>query len=837
MYIDKMTPGHTQHSRIPVILLAVITLLLQFSLANATVLSADTVWDKEINLGEDLLIPHGVTLTMRPGTTVKVSPAETTKTDPEFISPLTEITVRGRIIIEGDVNAPVTLTSSESGKGAEWAGILIDGGEALIRNCSIKRADSALYLIDGTLTALNVSLTDNRHGATLLGRKNAASIKNSQIHNNDYGVIIITDAEPVLTGTKIGGNRKKDLWKEDLPVSSDYRPSNQPTNNPPLARIYRDEALLGDTLWQGRVRVDGNLRIPEGSRLLIAPGAIIEFTRKDTNGDGIGENGILIQGMLIAKGTKEKPIIFRSTESNRSMGDWDSVNLMNSDKAENLVENCTFEDAYRGLHFHYSTVKVSSSRFSNNYRGIQFQESSVEILDSDFFANKSAVQGRDSTVQFSGNRLFDNHQGVNFFRNNLLFSANRVSGSLKEGVRIREGSASLSGNEVIANRQGVLLADLFYGTISGNVLANSSETGLAMRNVDNIDVSGNYLGKNGANGLNLQEARAAINGNLFAFNAERGIGIVSFSGDITRNNIIGNGLYAIDLESPEDITADGNWWGGETPAAVVFDKRKDPARGAVKAERLAANPFAFTWPVAELSGNLTLAGEIIFKKAQLVPAKSVLSVAPGTTVRFAANTGLTVNGKLLSIGTKTQPITFTSLADKKSGAWNELVIEQALDSSLSYTIIEYASWGIHGHFTNLTLDHILARHNNGGMRFRSGPVIIRNSVFKNNGIGIRSYMGNATIEDNVITENEIGLFVRERGSGLTVRRNNFFANSDYNIRSGDFNSEDIQATGNWWGSSDPAKTIFDGRQEEGVGKVIFEPFLTKPLELERAGMQ
>lgn len=823
--------------RIPAILLPCITLLLQFSLANAAIITSDTVWQKEINLGEDLLIPPGVTLTLRPGTTVKVSPAETTKTDPEFISPLTEITVRGRIIIEGEVNAPVTFTSPESGRGAEWAGILIDGGEALIRNCVIKRADSALYLMNGKLTALNVSLTDNRHGATLLGKKNPATITNSQIHNNDYGLIIVTDAEPVLTGTKISDNRKKDLWKEDIPVSPDYQGRSRTAANPPLARIYRDEALLGDTVWQGRVRVDGNLRIPEGSRLLIAPGAIIEFSRKDTNGDGIGENGILIQGNLIAKGTQEKPIIFRSAESNRNMGDWDSVNLMNSDKAENLVENCSFEDAYRGLHFHYSTVTVSGTSFSNNFRGIQFQESSVEILGSDFTANKSAVQGRDSTVRFSGNRLFDNHQGVNFFRNNLVFSANRISGSLKEGVRIREGSAAVDLNIVSANRQGILVADLYYGTISGNVVAGSSETGLALRNVDNLEITDNYLGKNGANGLNLLDARAAIKGNLIAFNAERGIGIVSFAGDITANNIIGNGLYAIDLESPEDVAADGNWWGGETPAAVVFDKRKDPARGAVKADRFLPAPLAFTWPVEELSGNLILAGEIIFKRAQLVPANSVLSVAAGTTVRFAANTGLTVHGKLLSKGTKTQPVTFTSLADKKPGAWNEIVLEQALDSAIAHTIIEYATWGIHGHFTNLTLDHILVRHNAGGMRFRSGPVTVKNSVFRENGIGIRSYMGNALIESNIIAENEVGLFVRERGSGLTISGNNFFANSDYNIRSGDFNSEDIQATGNWWGTSTPGETIFDGRQEEGVGKVIFEPFLTQPLKLESAGVQ
>lgn len=818
-------------------LLLFLTLLSPLSPAHAAVITANTVWQNEITVTEDILVPQGVTLTVRPGTVIKVSPAETTKTDPEFISPLAEITVRGRIIVEGSPLTPVKFISSEAGKGGEWAGILIDGGEALLKNCVISGADSALYLIDGNLTALNMTLTDNRHGATLIGKKGNAVIKNSSITNNDYGIIIISDAEPTLTGTTITGNRKKDLWKEDLPGSPDYQQAIQSKTIQPLARTYGDEALLGDTVWRGRVKVDGNLRIPEGSRLLITAGTIIEFSRKDSNGDGIGENGILIQGTLTAKGTKDAPIIFRSAENNRNVGDWDSVNLMNSDKAENLIENCIFEDAYRGLHFHYSTVRVAGSRFSNSYRGIQFQESSVEILDSDFIANKSAVQGRDSSVLFSGNRLFDNHQGVNFFRNNLVFSANRITGSLKEGVRIREGSAAVDRNIVTANRQGIMIADLYYGSISNNIVAGSSESGLAMRNVDNIEVVGNYLGKNGANGLNLQEARAEIEGNLLAFNSERGIGITSFFGSITGNNIVGNGLYAIDLEAPNDIEADGNWWGGESPATVVYDKRKDPARGLVKADIFSKSPHAFTWPATELAGKLMLAGEIILKDAHSVPQNSVLTVAPGTTIRFGDGAGLTVHGRLTSTGTAVKPIIFTSLSEKKPGAWNEIVLEQALDSSFAYTVIEYATWGIHGHFTNLTLDHILARHNNGGMRFRSGPVTVKHSVFRENGIGIRSYIGNAVIEDNIITQNEIGLFVRERGSGLTLRRNNFFANTDYNIRSGDFNTEDIPATGNWWGSADPAGTFYDGRQEDGVGKVLFEPFLTESLNLETAGVK
>ncbi len=837
LMVNRVTRQPNIGNRVILSLILLLFLLLPPQNAEAAIIATDTVWQNEMLLTEDILVPPGVTLTVRPGTTVRVSPAESTKTDPEFISPLIEITVRGRISIEGSLEAPVRFMSAEPGKGGEWGGLLLDGGEAALKNCTITGADSALYLLDAKLTAENTTLSGNRHGATVIGSDGKVSITKSIISNNDYGIIIIARTEPLLTGTTVAGNRKKDRWKEDLPTAPEYQKNSYAPSLLPIARTYTDEALLGDTVWRGRIRVEGNLRIPEGSRLLITPGTVIEFSRKDTNNDAIGENGILIQGTIIAKGTKLAPILFRSAEKSRKMGDWDSVNLMNSDKAENLFENCIFEDAYRGLHFHYSTVKVASSSFRNNFRGIQFQESAVEILDAEFIANRSGVQGRDSFIRFSDNRLFDNHQGVNFFRNNLTFSANQISGTLKEAVRIREGNATIDRNIITGNRLGMLLTDIYYGAVTNNLLANSSETALSMRSVDNIEVSNNYLGRNGANGLNLQDVRAEIKGNLLVSNAERGIGITSFSGTISGNSFAGNGLYAIDLESDEDIDAVGNWWGGEAPVAVVFDRQRDRTRGRVLADTVAAQPASFTWPLDLLSGQITLAGDIVINGHPEVPKGSALTVSPGTTVRFAANAGLKVHGRLTSAGTPAKPVRFTALAGKSPGSWDEIALEQAVDSTISHTLIEYATWGIHSHFTNLRIDHLLARQNIGGMRFRSGPVLIRQSVFRENSIGIRSYIGNAVIEENVITANEIGLFVRERGSGLTIRNNNFSENSDYNIRSGDFNAEDIPAAENWWGGQEPLATIFDGRMEEGVGKVQLEPYLKSPVNLENAGIK
>ncbi|HZV82346.1 MAG TPA: right-handed parallel beta-helix repeat-containing protein, partial [Geobacteraceae bacterium] len=149
------------HRHLPFLLILLSLVLISPSPAKAAVLTVDTVWKDEVTLSEDVLVPAGVTLTLRPGTIVRVVAAESTKTDPEFISPLTEISVRGRLKIEGTHKDPVKLLSQDGKSGGEWAGVLLDGGEADISNCIISGAESAIYAHDAALLLDNSTLSGN----------------------------------------------------------------------------------------------------------------------------------------------------------------------------------------------------------------------------------------------------------------------------------------------------------------------------------------------------------------------------------------------------------------------------------------------------------------------------------------------------------------------------------------------------------------------------------------------------------------------------------------------------------------------------------------------------
>lgn len=809
-------------------------ILFQAAPVRALVLTEDTSWQGRVVLAEDILVPAGVSLSVAAGTRVMVQPAESTKIDPEYLSHQNEILVRGRLLVTGTATRRVEFLSDDEQNGERWAGIIVDGGEAELVGADLRGAEAALTVVAGRATLRDCSLTGNRYGLVAQGENSAVEAMATAISGNDYGVMRYDGARVSLgPGTVNRGNAKGDDFARSRPlvVFAEGQPSTE--KSPPLTRLYRDEALAGTTVWQGRVVVDGQLRLPPLSRLFIMPGTVVEFTRKDTNGDFIGENGLQIQGLLIAKGTPEEPIVFRSGEADRRRGDWDAINILGSDLAQNLLEFCRIEDAYRGLHFHYANVAVNHVSLRNNYRGAQFQESVVSISASRFHDNKSGLQARDSELLFNGNEVFDNLTGANLFRLDLQASRNSFSRNSGDGLRVREGHARVSGNLLAGNRVGLLVSDAASGVFGANVMSGNLESGLLIRDTGEVTVTGNAMTGNGINGLSLRETAAGITGNLIAGNGERGVGIVSFSGSFHGNNLAGNGSYALGLEGEGDLDASGNWWGGSDLAREIYDRQDEPQLGSVNFAPALAAPVVFHYPLSSIDSEALWAGTVQTGSLLTVPQGVSLTVLPGTTSRFATgDSGLLVHGRLLANGESDARIVFTSVDEDGPSGWAGVTLERALGSRVENCDFRYADWGLHIHFVPMTITGCRFQDNDGGLRFRSGPMRLTNSLFTGNRIGLRSFFGKMEVLENEFTGNEIAIFVREGGAGVAIHRNNLHGNERYNLRLGDFDKEDVDARENWWGQGDPLATIFDGRIESYIGKVVYEPYLDRPLALE-----
>lgn len=614
------------------------------SLSSGMVITSNTTWKGEILISEDILVPKGVTLTVERGAIIKIVSSESTKTDPEYMSPLTEITIRGTIRADGTRDEPVSFLKAGSDSQDGWAGLIIDGGTAYLNSCRLKDAETGIYVTKGVLEIKNSVISENVYGIVATGQGAAVNITDTFVRGNDYGVFILAGANINTVNSTIKDNRKKDFYSQK---GRDYNQVKvYDVKEKTITRHYSDTVLAGETVWEGKIKISGTIRVPEGSRLIIMPGTIVEFKRKDTDGDGIGENGFFIQGVFIAKGTKKYPIFFRSAERHRRMGDWDAINIMNSDGTQNLIEYCQIEDAYRGLHFHFSNVAVNESVIRNNYRGLQFQESLVEIKGDHIYWNKSGIQSRDSDISFINNYLYNNYHGANFFRANLVVRGNNILNNLKEGLRIREGIPFVEENLFDGNRYGLMVNDSLYGEFKGNVITNNLQSGILLKNADNIVVSGNFIHGNGLNGINIQNSRAAIKGNSIAGNGERGIGVISYDGLITGNNFVKNGIYAIGLDGNMNVPAPLNWWGGDEINKIIYDKEDDPAKGKIDYSPVSKEPFIITWPLNTVSTEITWYGDINIKNRVTVLSGASLVIAPDARVLFSKGGRLKIKGKI-----------------------------------------------------------------------------------------------------------------------------------------------------------------------------------------------
>ncbi len=325
---------------------------------------------------------------------------------------------------------------------------------------------------------------------------------------------------------------------------------------------YRGEnSLWQDTVWDGEVLVDGILTIPPGVTLHVRPGTTVRFTRRETNGDGIGEHELFIQGRLLASGTAEAPVRFTSAEVDPRPGDWGAINIMASEE-ENLLEQVEIEYAYRGFHAHFARASLADCRFRRNVRGLQFQESTVAIARCRVSDNLNGLQFRDSKVTLADSVVEGNYWGVRCVYSELALSRCRVEGNLVNGVNLRDSSLSATANRISGNRKGLYLQR------------------------SRCDVTGNELLDNSEHGILLEESDCRVTANRIAGNGRAGVKWIDARGSLAGNRLDGNGTWALYNEGAGEADARGNWWGSADPgaiAAAIRDGEDLPGMGRVDA--------------------------------------------------------------------------------------------------------------------------------------------------------------------------------------------------------------------------------------------------------------
>jgi hypothetical protein len=326
--------------------------------------------------------------------------------------------------------------------------------------------------------------------------------------------------------------------------------------NPVL--VYADRVLSEDTVWRGEVLVEGVLTVAPQATLSVEPGTVVRFRRK-----GAQAPLLMVQGRLVAAGTKETPVLFTSSFAQPAPGDWQGILLLGSEK-KNQLENCRIEGAETGIDALYSSVTLKGTRVEQSVTGMRFQNTLVAVEGGGVSGCGTALEFSDAEATLRNIALTANRQGLIALRSSI---------SLQEG--------NLSGNQAAA-----FSADASRVKIQGGMLQGNG-SGLTLLDCEG-SVTGAKLVKNREFGLSLEASRVRVSGNVITGNGNNGLIVADGAAVAWDNAIFENAGYDLYHGGVEDFRAPANWWGGADPK--IFD---NAGRGRVLyAPVLGARPQA-----------------------------------------------------------------------------------------------------------------------------------------------------------------------------------------------------------------------------------------------------
>jgi len=208
-----------------------------------------------------------------------------------------------------------------------------------------------------------------------------------------------------------------------------------------------DAHVAVDTVWQGRVVIDGSVKVAKGATLTILPGTEVAFVRRDADQDGLGDGTLVVEGELVAVGTLNAPVVFRSAEADPQRGDWLEIRV---DFSKNVhLRYCEIRDSAYTLHAHFTKGIVEDCTIHNNIDGCRLGEANFIFRNNLFEHNQGkAINFRNATVEVTRNIIRRNGSGI------FLFETDRAS--------------NIHHNNFYDNLDNIRLGDFFTGEVRVN---------------------------------------------------------------------------------------------------------------------------------------------------------------------------------------------------------------------------------------------------------------------------------------------------------------------------------------------------------------------------------
>lgn len=320
---------------------------------------------------------------------------------------------------------------------------------------------------------------------------------------------------------------------------------------------YHNETLTEDTEWSGEVLVDGALTIAPQATLTIAPGTVVGFRRPA--GESGGAAILIVQGRIVAKGTSDKPILFRSYLQDVKSGNWQGIVLLASEK-KNLLEHCRVEGAETGLDASFSSLVMKDTFFATCRIGLRFQDCFVRISGGGADKCGAGLNLYDSEADIKGMTFSANHIGIALQRSSVSLSGTIISNNDLEAVSAENSKVMILESELSRNGSGLALSSC-EGMVARNRVFKNRDYGISLAG-SRMRVASNDIEQNGGVGIRVTDGKSVAWGNI----------------------ISANGRYDLYNAGSENFKAIGNWWGevkASDIAGRIYDSRSNPAGGRV----------------------------------------------------------------------------------------------------------------------------------------------------------------------------------------------------------------------------------------------------------------
>jgi parallel beta-helix repeat protein len=252
--------------------------------------------------------------------------------------------------------------------------------------------------------------------------------------------------------------------------------------------------ITSDTTWSGEILIKGDVEIAKGATLTITPGTIIRFAKIEPHGPAnlydkakaknvaFERAELIVRGKLLARGTKDKMIVFTSAEGSPHAGDWGAINFQ--DSADNIVEYCEISYGDTGVHGHGVQAAVANSHLHDNGVAIGFKN-----------VKEHRTQG---SMNIFNNRIVGNGGGVLCGKGTrAAISKNEISNNRIYGIFGKKAySCHVRFNNIVRNEKGIILYATKGCRVSQNNITDNAQYNVSMLEGQtwNVDARNNWWG-------------------------------------------------------------------------------------------------------------------------------------------------------------------------------------------------------------------------------------------------------------------------------------------------------------------------------------------------------